>query len=51
LPSTSCSASRAIDAGEGFLVHDGLQTVAQRDAAQHGHHQLIVVDTEVGFLE
>src|SRR5688572_23538882 len=43
--------ARAVDASEGLLVHDRLQTVAECHATQDGHHELVMVDAEVGLLE
>ena len=36
--------ARAVDAGERLLVQQRLQAVAQRDAAQRRHDELVVVD-------
>ena len=43
--------ARAVDAGERLLVQQRLQAVAQRDAAQRRHHELVVVDRDVRLLE
>ena len=61
VPSSALSAVMAIDQlqclpeplmpANGFSCTMRLQAVAQRDLAQHGHHQLVVVDGDVGVLE
>ena len=43
--------ARAVDAGERLLVHDGLQSVTQRDLAQHAHHKMVVIHRDVGVLK
>src|SRR3954464_5988257 len=43
--------SRAVDPRERLLMKDGLQSVSQSNAAQSCHHQHVVVDGEIGFLE
>ena len=41
----------SVDAGERLLVQQRLQAVAQRDAAQRRHDELVVIDGDVGLLE
>ncbi len=43
--------ARAVDAGERLLVQQRLQAVAQRDASQRRHHELVVIDGDVRLLE
>src|SRR6185437_5529101 len=43
--------ARAVDAGEWLLVQYRLQAVPQRDLAQGGHDELVVVHRDVGLLE
>src|SRR6476646_9826373 len=41
----------SVDSGEGLLVQQCLQAVPQRDSAKSRHHQLVVVNGEIGLLE
>jgi hypothetical protein len=43
--------ARAVDPGERLLVHDRLEPVPERDLLEGRHHQLVVVDGDVGLLE
>jgi hypothetical protein len=43
--------SRAVDAGERFLVQQRLETVSERHAPQRRHHEHVVIDGKIGFLE
>ncbi len=42
--------ARAVDAGKGLFVQERLQVMAQCNAAQRRHHQLVVIDGDVGLL-
>ena len=43
--------SGSVDSGERFFVEDGLQTMSERDTTKRCHHELVVVDGEIRFLE
>ncbi|SRR6266852_733044 len=43
--------SRAVDAREWFLVQKGLEAVPERYPPKRCHHQHVVIDGEIGFLE
>ena len=43
--------ARAVDSRERLLMEERLEAMAHRHVAQHRHHELVVIDGDVGLLE